>query len=255
MSIESGRRLGLTSSLIFVIGPIVTLVLDGLLFFSLFFSFSSTVTNGGRTIGSPFPATGLTWLGLIGVSLVSLVGSIMFIVAMYQLSRYYNEPGIFKNIIYAIIVAIVGAVALALLLVALLVFRIGISTTSASGPGLFIFGLLSMLAAFFVIVLFSCLLFKRAFSKLAAKSGVQSFDTAGFLIVLGVIIPFISWIGWIFALSGFNSLKPKPADNSSVYNTTTTTQATTPQNKYCPQCGTANGVDAAYCKYCGKQLQ
>lgn len=255
MSIESGRKLGLTSSLIFVIGPIIALVLDGLLFFSLFLGFSSTVTNGGRIIGYPFPVVGLTWIGLIGVSLVSLIGFITFIVAMYQLSHYYDEPGIFKNIIYAVVVSIVGAVVLALLLVALLVFRIGMPTTSAPEPGLFILGLLSIIGAFFVVVLFSCLLFKRAFNNLAAKSGVQSFDTAGLLIVLGVIIPFVSWIGWIFAVSGFNSLKPKPAENSSIYNTTTMVQATTPQNKYCPQCGTANGFDAAYCKYCGKKLQ
>ncbi len=119
----------------------------------------------------------------------------MFIVAMYQLSHFYGEPGIFKNIIYSLIVAIVGAVSIALTLVAFILFRVGQSTSSAPGAGLFIVGFLGLLGAFLVIVLFSCLFFKRAFNKLAEKSGVHNFETAGLLIIIGVIIPFVSWIG------------------------------------------------------------
>jgi len=178
----------------------------------------------------------------------------MFIVAMYQLSHYYGEPGIFKNIVYSLIVAIVGAVSFALLLVALILFRVGISTSSAPGTGLFIIGFLGILGAFLVIVLFSCLFFKHAFNKLAEKSGVHSFETAGLLIIIGVIVPFVAWIGWIFAVSGFNSLKPKPTETSSTYYTTSLPPATI-QNKYCPNCGAPNNLDAAFCKNCGKQLQ
>ena len=145
----------------------------------------------------------------------------MFIVAMYRLSHYYNEPGIFKNIIYAIIVAVVGSVALFAGINRHSSIQIRhAAPATASGAGFFIIGFLGILGAFFVIGLFSCLFFKRAFNKLAQKSGVTSFDTAGLLIVLGVIIPFIilDRLGFL-QLSGFNSLKPKPTETSSAYYT------------------------------------
>jgi uncharacterized membrane protein len=41
-------------------------------------------------------------------AIVGLVGYILFILAMHQLSHYYKESGIFKNIVYALIVTIIG---------------------------------------------------------------------------------------------------------------------------------------------------
>jgi Protein of unknown function (DUF996) len=116
-------------------------------------------------------------------------------------------------------------------------------------------GLVAVIAAAFAIVIVSAFFYKRAFNKLGEKSGVHSFDTAGLLILIGSFIPIVAWIGWIFAASGFNSLKTKPAESSSAYYTIPTSPPTATQNKYCPYCGTVNNVDATYCKNCGQQLQ
>ena len=54
------------------------------------------------------------------------------------------------------------------------------------------------------------LLYMRAFNKLKEKSGVDNFGTAGLLYLIGVFIPLITWIAWIFAAMGFNKLKAAP---------------------------------------------
>jgi uncharacterized membrane protein len=253
MSFESGRKLGLTASLISVIVPVVIVVFYGLLFFSLFGAQTTTFISPLLSFG----AIGI-WIALIAVGFISLIGFIMFIVSMYQLSHYYNEPGIFKNILYALVVGIVGVVTLVAIMFAAILSTIRaftVSTPLAASPatGLFFVGLLSVIGVAFVIGIVSTFFYKLAFNKLAEKSGVHSFDTAGLLILIGVIIPFVSWFGWIFAASGFHSLKPKLTETSSAY-TMPTAPPITIQNKYCPYCGTANTTDSIYCKNCGRKL-
>src|SRR5208283_707042 len=94
-------------SLIYVIVPVIIVVLYGFLIFSIFASISTVVTGGGTPFGS-FLSLGVISIAFIGLGFLSLIGFILFIVAMYQLSHYYNEPGIFKNIVYSLVVGIVG---------------------------------------------------------------------------------------------------------------------------------------------------
>jgi len=261
MSLESGRKLGLTASIIYVIVPVIIVALYGFLIFSIIAAISTTISNrGAPTIGSPFLSMGVIWIAFIGVAFISLLGLIMFIVAMYQLSHYYNEPSIFKKAIYSLVVNIVGVAALFAIVFTVIISVITstrTNTTPASSPtlGLFIIVIfVVMFVAAIVIGIVSNLLLKQAFDKLGEKSGVHSFGTAGLLILIGVIVPIVSWIGWIFAASGFNSLKPKLNESYSAQYTVPTAPSTTVQNKYCPYCGTANNLDATYCKNCGKQL-
>jgi len=81
---------------------------------------------------------------------------------------------------------------------------------------------------------------------------VHSFDTAELLLLIGVIIPIVSWIGWIFAAIGFNQLKPKPLENQPIYSTTAPPPT---QVKFCPNCSASNDINSLYCKNCGKSLQ
>jgi ribosomal protein L40E len=124
-------------------------------------------------------------------------------------------------------------------------------STPTAVPSFVLTFIIVLIVAFAVAIamgVVSALLYKRAFNKLAEKSGVHSFDTTGLLILIGVFIPIVSWVGWIFAASGFNALKPKP------YSPMPTAPTITSQIKFCRNCGIANNVNAAYCKNCGKQL-
>ena len=116
----------------------------------------------------------------------------------------------------------------------------------------FIIVSIAIVALTLVVGIVSALLNKRAFNLLSAKSGVGNFDTAGLLLLIGVIIPIVSWIGWIFAAIGFNQLKPKPLENQTIYSTAAPSPT---QVKFCPNCGASNNINSIYCKNCGQPLQ
>jgi len=60
--------------------------------------------------------------------------------------------------------------------------------------------LLALIAVFLVILIISSFFWKRAFNKLAEKSGNNNFNTAGLLILIGAAVPIVGiggLIGWI----------------------------------------------------------
>jgi uncharacterized membrane protein/ribosomal protein L40E len=180
---------------------------------------------------------------------------------MYELSHYYNEPGIFRNILYALIIGIVGVVVIVAvtLAFAFAAFANGVAASSASSLGLSFFGvIIGATIAGFVVAIVSAIFVMRAFNKLGDKSDVHNFNTAGILILIGAIIPvvgsIISWIGMIFVLLGFFSLKPKP-DVTSTYSGMPSALSINQNMIKCPQCGAENSINAEFCWSCGKQLK
>lgn len=255
MSFDTGRKLGITSSIIAVIAPIITVIIYGIAFFALIRNISSIVSNGGVPT-SPLASMGFVSLAATIVGLTTLVGAILFLVSMYELSHYYNEPGIFRNFLYAIITAIVGGVIIAALAIA---FVFSAIATAAVSPIIssFFWILIGLIIAFFVVIIVAYVFVLRGFNLLGDKSDVHSFNTAGILLLIGAIIPFVggilSWIGWIFALSGFIALKPKLAETSTYYGGSTATTVN-PNIVVCPNCGAQNSVNATFCWSCGKSL-
>ena len=95
-------------------------------------------------------------------------------------------------------------------------------------------------------------LYMRAFNKLKEKSGVDNFGTAGLLYLIGVFIPLIRWIGWIFAAMGFNKLKAAPA--ITMLTPTQPTIVNSDANQALPQLRNRKRADAIFCGNCGKPL-
>ena len=267
MSFESGRKLGITASLIAVIMPVIAVITAVSLILSIITSISS-ISSGTTPV--TFSYFGVTIIALFLVGIISFVGFILFIVAMHSLSQYYNEPGIFKNTLYGFILNIVGVVIAGLvefitLFVAIGHTSTGVNTGSAD-PTLpsSIFTIFAVFIAVFILGIVSAWLYKRAFNMLAQKSGASNFGTTGLLILVGTILSIvlvggiIVWIAWIFALMGFLSLKPKAPETSTFAYSTSTPPSTIPdisQKRYCPYCGTENIPGSLYCQSCGKQLQ
>ncbi len=232
MSLESGRKLGLIASLIYVIAPVV---LVAVLVFSIFASFQVGIASIFLPGIAAF-STGLL-VFLIALGSVSVAGGILFIVAMNYLSHYYGEPAIFSNISTAIKITVAT---LAAVLISALIRQ---------------FAAVSLALIVLVIVeIYGAVLVMRAFKKLGEKSGLDNFKTAGDLYLIGAIIPFVSWIGWIFAAIGFRKLKPTSGIAPTV-SYPTQPQSNTMQTRRCPNCGAENGADANYCSSCGKPLQ
>ncbi|MGA3289218.1 MAG: DUF996 domain-containing protein [Candidatus Bathyarchaeia archaeon] len=267
MSLEPGRKLGLTASIINIVVPVIMVVLYG--FFILSIIASIFVAFAGResssAFGYPFLSSGVISIAFIGLGLLGLVGFIFFVVAMYQLSHYYNEPGIFRNMLYGIVVAIVGSGSFTIVLIAIIISAINRAKTAptfAPAVGLVIVGLLALICAFLAILIISAFFWRRAFNKLGEKSGNGNFNTAGLLILIGAALSIvgigglISWVAWIFAAMGFNSLKPKATETSAFpYATPQTQFPNLPQKRFCPYCGIENTPDSFYCVICGKKLQ
>jgi len=281
MSLESGRKLGLIGSLIEIIAPvlmIVTLVLF------LFYLFASTVSSNSTGISPANPAA-LSFeveIFFILLGIAWFIGFVFFVIAMHQLSQYYGEPGIFRNTLYGFIVNIITSVVVTTIEIILIFTSIGrVSTGTGTSTSTFaittpaptippsvssfltqfLVGFLAVLAVAFVLAIISGIFYMRGFNKLAEKSGVDNFKTAGLLYLIGVVTAFIGigaliqWIAWIFAAMGYRSLKPKePFTAPSTYTLPQTTTPMIMQKTYCPYCGSGNIPNAIYCSTCGKQI-
>ncbi len=241
--------------------PIIAIVVYVAFFIALIASITSRIGSG--TSPSTFPAlfAGGLNIFLIAIGAVGIVAYVMFMYAMYSLSNYYNEPAIFKNLLYAFIISLVSsAVVFALVFGALIFTFVGFSPTntpSALAPAFtqFIIVFVAVIIVALVLGIVNGVLYMRAFNKLKEKSGVDNFGTAGLLYLIGVFIPFIMWIAWIFAAMGFNKLKPSPTTVPTISYPTQPPPPSTIQSKRCPNCGTQNLADAIYCNSCGKPLQ
>jgi uncharacterized membrane protein/ribosomal protein L40E len=265
VSLEPGRKLGLTASLINVIVPAVVIALYGVLIYSSIASVFS-ILSGGHAIGSAPLASGI-FVTFIALGVVSVIGIILFLVSMHGLSQYYNERGIFTNVLYGFLISIIGgAVVFSVVFAYIFLSITSVASTRTYNPSVFptfILVLLGIFVSALVIGIVSAIFYMRAFNKLGNKSGVNSFNTAGLLYLIGAVLTIvliggvIIWTAWIFATLGFKSLKPKAAEIPTYTYSAPQTTATSSfsQVKYCQYCGAHNALDAVYCTACGKQLQ
>jgi len=252
LSLESGRKLGLTASLIEVILPVIGVISVIFLVFSLFVSLPSVSTEV------------LAFLVIAGF--IAFAGFILFIAAMYSLSNYYIEPGIFKNVLFGFIINVVGAVIALLIEMATILTSIEkiFQGTTTGTPGFsatqFITLFLAALAISFILEIVSAVFYMRAFNKLGEKSGIYNFKTAGLLYLIGTVLTIVGigvlllWIAWILAALGFYSLKPS-STSTFISSGAQTSLNGIAQKRFCPYCGIENTPDSVYCVICGKKLQ
>ena len=194
MSFESARKLGLAASLISVILPIAAIIGGVALVVSII---ATAVTRAGA--GTVAPTFGLS-AGLIALLVaagaIGVVGFILFMVAMYRLSHYYNEPSIFTNVLYAFILSIVsGVIVLILQFTVIASLTAGVPQTGTPAPAAsftqFIVTYLVVIGVSVIFGVVNAVLYWRAFNKLAEKSGVDNFRTTGLLYLLGVLLTIV----------------------------------------------------------------
>ena len=157
---------------------------------------------------------------VIPVPFLSIVGIIMVLIGMKNLSKAYNDESIWKNTLYAVIFGIIGIVASGVTLVSL--FFGGIFAGAALGLGDatglvgLIAGLIIFLVVAFIFYLLEAIYIRRAFDSLANKSGVGLFRTGGMLLLIGAILTivlvglFLIFIAWILILVAFFQIPSSP---------------------------------------------
>jgi uncharacterized membrane protein len=153
--------------------------------------------------------------------ILGIIGVILLLRGMKELSNYYQDEQIYKNTLtgvkYYIIALVAAAVAIAAITIGIgsatgFTFTTGFEPTIGFGVGLIAF-LAGIIAAFIVYVL-ATLHLRKTFNTLALKSGETSFATAGTLLWIGALLTIILvgliliLIAWIYATIGFFTMKP-----------------------------------------------
>jgi len=152
---------------------------------------------------------------------LGIIGIILLLRSMKELSNYYQDEGIYKNSLIGVKFYIVALVAVGVAIAAILV-GVGSATgftfknfvpTVGFGVSLIAF-FASFIVAFVFFVLATSHL-RKTFDTLAQKSGEASFTTAGNLLWWGAILSIVVvglvliLIGWIFATIGFFTMKTR----------------------------------------------
>ena len=206
---------------------------------------------------------------------ISLVGWILILVALKEISDVTQDKSILDDALIAGITAVVGAVAFIFVL-----FGgpfVGLISFGASGFGPFGFlGGLLVLGIFWAVLVISSFFLKRAYDKIAQRLNVGAFATAGLLylvgslttiILIGFLILIIALIFQIIAYFsiqdhpppptyyGFQPPQPMPAPSPQVAQPqpmqAPPAQLSTPEFKFCFKCGTRLAYNASYCTNCG----
>jgi uncharacterized membrane protein/ribosomal protein L40E len=214
---------------------------------------------------------------LIFIPGVSLVGWILILIALKEISDSTQDKSIFDDALVAAITAIIGAVTLVFIF-ALGAFE-GLITIGAVGFGpLGALGAFALLGVFWAVLIISSIFLKRAYDKTAQRLNVGAFATAGLLyligaltviVIVGFLILFIALIFQIVAFFsipdqstptyyGFQPTQPMPAPPSTVTQpqpapqpSVGPVQQTTTDYKFCHRCGTKLLANAVYCSSCG----
>lgn len=262
MTIESDKNLGLTGSILVLLG-----VISSFLTIARYALPNSNMFLSGLTVVS----------GLFG--LLSVVGWLLFFVAIYNFSKHYRERKIFDYILYGIIATIVAGVIVG---VTFAVFSLGTiigSSLTSTAMTSSVLDSFAVFMPFFSVIGLIYIVFKvKALNLLSAKSQVYLFNTSAkvFLtgaivqIILGVIfvllqfsfsmynlfsVPagLVQYVAWALLAKAFYSITPSSIPMAASPTVYPAASAVPNQTKYCIHCGAANSTDMVYCVKCGKK--
>lgn len=160
---------------------------------------------------------------VIPVPFLSIVGIILVLIGMNNLSKAYNDPSIWKNTLYAVIFGIIGIVGSGLALASLFFGGIFPSAAFGGGTGIagFFAGLIIFLIVAFIFYILEAIFIRKAFDSLANKSGVGLFRTGGLLLLIGAVLTiilvglFLIFIAWILILVAFFQIPTNPTSPQS----------------------------------------
>ncbi len=162
---------------------------------------------------------------VLPVPFLSIVGIILVLMGMKNLSQAYNDKSIWKNTLYAVIFGIIGIIASGLTLVSLLFGGIfaGVDFGAGNSTGVvgFFTGLIIFLVIAFIFYILEAIYIRRAFDTLAIKSGVGLFRTGGLLLLIGAVLTiilvglFLIFIAWILILVAFFQIPTNPTSTQS----------------------------------------
>jgi len=194
---------------------------------------------------------------LIFIPFVSLIGYILLIIAVKDISDDLQDPAIFRNIVISAVTGMVGALAGAFVIFLGVLgagFTFGISAIA---------GVLTGLLAVWVFLVISAVFLRRAYDTMGQRLGVGSFKLAATLYLVGAVLTIVL-VGFILLLIAeivqavaFFSIPDRPPTQGAGASTGPTTApppSMPPQGgatKFCTNCGTKISPSATFCYSCG----
>jgi uncharacterized membrane protein len=162
---------------------------------------------------------------------LSPIGFILVLIALKGFADHYKDAGIFNNALYSFITCIVGVVLAAGAFIATaltVVADLGITdwTSAAEWTTLIssetaldslltlLGGVIIALVILFATAILTAWMYRKSLAKLASKSGVGLFGTAGLLFLVGAVLTIVligfllTWISSLLVAIAFFSMKP-----------------------------------------------
>ncbi|MCS7124653.1 MAG: DUF996 domain-containing protein [Candidatus Bathyarchaeota archaeon] len=166
----------------------------------------------------------LTWAYLL---FLLLVGAILVLIALKGFADHYQDGGIFNNALYGFISVIVGLVttiAVFMMLVLQVLATIEVDWTNPMEIQQYFMNNMNVVwqiagtaigafLVFYISVVLSAVLFRKALDTLSTRSGEKMFGTAGMVLLIGALLTvvliglIVIWISWILLAVGFFSIK------------------------------------------------
>lgn len=200
---------------------------------------------------------------LIFIPFLSIVGYILIIVAVREISEDLHDKTIFRNVVIAALTGIVGAFGGAIFVI---VGLVGVGTTTAAGAAVSSrVGVLGggLLIAWIALIV-SAVFLRRAYNSMAKELGVGAFRTAATLyfigailtvIIIGFLILFVAEIVQAIAYFSIPNQPPQAQGTSVTPGTMDATASSMPPQgaatKFCTNCGTKISPSATFCYSCG----
>jgi len=146
----------------------------------------------------------LGWVTEIEILFIlSIVGFVLWLISIYQLSKKLEKPSIFQNVLIGLILA----VAVTVIAFVLEELREGIKPYVSMGDEVVAdmeWWILVGIVAAYAILVVSAYLYKRAFEILASTTAHNLFRVVGLLIFIGVIIiPILYGLAFLLMYAGY----------------------------------------------------
>jgi uncharacterized membrane protein len=132
---------------------------------------------------------------LVFIPFLSLVGYILIIVAVRDISKDLQDKTIFRNVVIAALTGIVGALAGGLIFIDGIIGASGGAAVAATRVA----ALLTGLGVVWIFLIFSAFFLRRAYNSMAVELGVGTFKTAGTLYLVGAALTVIL-VGFLLLL-------------------------------------------------------
>ncbi len=202
---------------------------------------------------------------LVFIPILNIIGYILLLVSINDISASVQDRSIFTNAIIAAILQIAGVA------IGFGVIFAGIAASAMTGGLSAAAGVFTGLAAVWICFVIAAYFLRKSYDSMGSKLGISQFGTAGLLFLIGsglviILVGFILiFVAYIFQAIAFFSIRDRYVENPEARpfesqgvppppGPATAVPLAGASQRYCPTCGSPVDASARFCRNCGKTL-